>query len=659
MGKIHALSQEVINKIAAGEVVERPSSVVKELMDNAYDAKASMITVEIEEGGMQKIQITDNGIGMSEEDALVAFERHTTSKINSDMDILSIKTYGFRGEALASIAAVSKVTLKTRQGDSDVGVELKYEGGNLVKHEKVGAPVGTTIIVEELFFNVPARKEFIKATAQEYKNILEVVSHYAIANPSIGLTLINNGKVIYNLPKDHLLEDRVREVFGPDTFGNLLPIFYEHPHLEVYGYVGKPELASERKKNQYIYVNKRAIENKNIAFAVKDSYSSLIPKNTYPIFVIFIDVPGNIVDVNVHPRKEEVKFSDDKLIFEGVRSACKKALERFNLTPGNNSSQQAASPFGSPFGGAGAGGFGGGYGGTGAIGGFGNPAPGGFGSKPPFGQPAGSPFAKPPTTGAGTAPKPAFGATKPYNDPFKKPLDTKLPPTFKASDKPFGTDPMFDDPFGDDPFAPKQPGIGLDQNPNGYNGQIFVLQNLYIFTETKDGVKIYDQHALHERVLFEKFKAAYKEHKDQKNTQKLAVPIVINLSVSDSELFNQNKEYFVNLGFEIEDFGPNSFKLTEIPAILVNRDLKKIVPDLLNDLENEALDKPNENFEDKMLSYLACRSAYKAGDFITDEEIYQLLSDIQNLDNKYTCPHGRPFQVEITSKELEKMFLRK
>ena len=318
MSNIQILSQDVINKIAAGEVVEKPASVVKELIDNAIDAKATNITIEIQDGGMQKILVVDNGLGMSPTEAPLAFQRHATSKIRSEEDLLTLRTYGFRGEALASIVAISKTTMKTRPGGDQLGSEIVIQGGEMISTNQVGCPSGTSILIEDLFYNVPVRKEFLKSTQNEYKYILDVVSKYAMANPLIGFTLINNGKTIYNFPKEHQLEDRIREVMGADNFGFMLPIFYEHPHIEVFGYIGKPELASDRKKTQYVFVNKRAIENKNIAFAAKQAYSTLIPKNNYPQFILFIDVPANIVDVNVHPRKEEVKFSNDKFIFDAV-----------------------------------------------------------------------------------------------------------------------------------------------------------------------------------------------------------------------------------------------------------------------------------------------------------------------------------------------------
>lgn len=654
MSKIHRLSQEVINKIAAGEVVERPASVVKELMDNAYDALSTNITVEIENGGIDKIKVIDNGVGMSEEDAILCFERHATSKINTEDDILNIKTYGFRGEALSSISAISQVTLKTRRGEDQLGTEIKIDGGELTRHEKTGAQTGTSITVENLFFNVPARKEFLKQPQSEYKEILQIVNYYAIANPKVGLTLINNGKVVYSLPKDHLMEDRVREILGNDNYNSMIPIFYEHPHIELYGYIGKPEISSDRKKFQYIFVNKRAIENKSIAYAVKESYSSLIPKNNYPIFVIFIDIAPNTVDVNVHPRKEEVKFSNEKLVFEAVNTACKKALEKYNLTPG--AAQKETNPFGS----------------------FPTP-PLGAGPKPfgtsSYGSSLGtSAFGNRATNNATTAPRSPFAqrtqfgqmgsqlGQTPKSDPFAPKPPTPLPfgksPSF-ASDKPLQPT-KFDDgfDFNDDFDLFGKPEEKATQQ-NFSKRKILLVHNLYIIEESQDGIFIYDQHALHERILFDQFKKEYNAEKDKKSTQKLIAPLILNLSVNENETVRQNMQYFRRLGFELEDFGPNSYKVIEVPAVLVEKDIKKIIADLIADLENHALLSPKEDFEDKILAFLACRTAYKAGDVIPVEEVNAMIDNLEKTDIKYTCPHGRPLKVEITNDEMEKMFKRK
>ena len=642
MPKIHILPSEISNKIAAGEVVENPASVVKELIDNAIDAHADQITVEIEEGGIQKIKVIDNGSGMDEEDALIAFERHATSKISTENDILNIKTYGFRGEALSSIASVSKLTIRTRQSNVNLGIEIKMEGGQVISKEQIGAQAGTTIIVDSLFYNVPARKEFLKSAQTEYRNILEIIERYSIANSKVGFIFINNGSVVYNFPKDHQLEDRVKKIVGPENFGKLLPLFYDHPHIEIYGYVSKPEMASDRKKFQYIFINKRTIENKSIAFAVKDAYSSLIPKNTYPAFVLFIDVPSNIVDVNVHPRKEEVKFTNDKLIFESVRSATKGALDRYNLTPGAavNQNESNEDPFGmvsNPFG---------------NIPHGARPTPGsGLTSNSPMPR---SPFSRPLGPGGGT--NTTITPSLPNRNPF--------PPGGNQFDQsggiprrsPFGARDL-PNPFENDPldFFGSSNSTVSNAKPTKFK----VFHNLYIVSEEADGISIYDQHALHERILYSRLKELYEKKEEEQNLQPLAIPIVINFPAKSASIFADNKNYFEKLGFTFEEFGPNTYKVTEVPLIFADKDIKEIIINILTDLEESPTTEHKDNFQERVLAYAACRGAYKAGDRINDEEIQQLLEDIKTSDIEYTCPHGRPLKVMLTKLELEKMFLRK
>ena len=592
MSKIHILSEDLVNKIAAGEVIERPASVAKELLDNAYDCGANQITVEIEDGGMKKIRVTDNGTGMDKADIELAFKSHATSKINSTDDLLNIKSYGFRGEALSSIASVSKVTLKSRLSGDSLGNEIKIEGGNVISLQETGTPAGTTVTVEDLFFNIPARKEFIKSSQSEYKAILDIIEAHAIANPKIGLTLINNEKTIYSLPKDHLIEDRVRAILGNDINDKLIPIFFEHPHVEIYGFTGKPELASERKKFQMIFVNKRAIENKSIAFAVKDAYSSLIPKNTYPPYVLFIDVQPNIVDVNVHPRKEEVKFSNEQLIFTSVRTAVKTALDRTNLVPGSeNKNPFSNDPF-SP-----------------------NPMASAFGGFNPSSQ----------------MPPRSFGSQP---RPFARPMSPQKPANS----------------FWDSPFD--------EATTTFSNRKVYQFHNLYLVTETESGIMIYDQHAVHERILYEKLKNKNAEINKDESVQKLLQPIVINLSAKESVTLEEFSEDLKAQGIEIEEFGPNTYKIIQVPASMASKNVKDIFHEILEDLENDKEIKSADNKTEKILTYLSCRMAYKSGDNIPNEEAAALIDQLEQTEIKYTCPHGRPVKVEITLKELSKMFKR-
>jgi DNA mismatch repair protein MutL len=679
MASIKILPEELINKIAAGEVVERPASVVKELLDNAFDAKATHVTVEIEDGGRAKIVVIDDGMGMDKEDALMAFKAHATSKLSSEEDLFKITKFGFRGEALSSISAVSKCTLKTRTNSQNTGILVRVEGGNIVENTETGTPMGTSITIEDLFFNVPARKEFLKQAQSEYRAILDIIDAHAMASPQIGLTFINDGKTVYSFPKDDELEDRVRAIVGKDNYQQYMGLFYEHPHIEIFGFAGKPEIASDRPKNQFLFVNKRKVNDKAIHAVIKNTYSTLLPKNLQPQYVIMIQVQPNIVDVNVHPRKEEVKFSNINLITEGVSEAIKKAIERSNLTPGAKN-DEAASDSNNPFAS------------KSPMGGAPNPFGRNFGApKSPFGAPMGNnnPFARPGPGGAMPSPfgnmpprnpfTPAGGTNansnanpgqnnfpgtlkspfgNPYNSPFKKPNDGKLDdPTGK---KPFG---LFDDVddewnddddnFGSDKLSDKSmPGITSAQK------SFYVVKNLYIVKEGPNGMVIYDQHAVHERINYEKLLEVYETGRNSGNTQKLLTPIVIELSAKDYSLLQENLEELNKSGFEIENFGNNSIKVTEVPALFADMDIKKLVSEFIADLEEDNKIKEVDSASHKALTYLSCRSAYKANDKISDQEIEVLLQKLETTDIKYTCPHGRPVKIELTFDELEKMFKR-
>jgi DNA mismatch repair protein MutL len=657
MPAIKILSESIISKIAAGEVVEKPASVVKELLDNAYDANALNITVDIEDAGEKKILIVDDGIGMDSTDAQNAFKLHATSKLATEEDLLNIHQFGFRGEALASIAGVSKVTLKTRRNHDALGTKVYIEGGNVISVEEIGCAAGTSILIEDLFFNVPARKQFLKQAQSEYRAILEVINAHAMANPHVGLQFINNGKTIYSLPKDDQLEDRIKEVIGKDIYDQTVGLFYEHPHLEIYGVAGKPQIATERVKNQYIYVNKRRIFDKTISAAIRDAFQTLIPKNFYPQFVIFIDIPANILDVNVHPRKEEVRFSNSQMIFLGIKECIKKAIERNNLTPGAENAPPMPNKFGDPFGE--------------------NFGPPGLGQPPRT-----SPFAKPPIGGELSRPNPFDIGTSPFDrkppqapfnfdkkaapivsDPFGgKSIfgdQTKRQSPFQTNSRnPFSFD-NDDDLFGDSDFENNNLKTESTNSSLHANAKKFLqVNNLYIITEGSNGLVVYDQHAVHERINYEKLLAIYEKGKTSGNTQKMLVPLILNFSAKDYSILMENLDELSKTGFEIEDFGGNSIKITEIPQIFINADLKNLITELIGDLESDTKIKDVDSNSHKALTYLACRSSIKANDPLDPLEISHLISKLETTEIQYTCPHGRPVKIEFTFNELEKLFKR-
>ncbi len=681
MASIKLLPEDLINKIAAGEVVERPASVVKELLDNAYDAKATSITIDIEDGGQKKILVIDNGTGMDKDDALLAFKPHATSKISSENDLLNITKYGFRGEALASIASVSKVTLKTRKSVDPLGTMVKIEGGTNIAIEETGAQAGTSVLIEDLFYNVPARREFLKQTQTEYRMILDVVNAHALANPHVGLTFINNGKVVYAFPKDDEIEDRTKAVVGKDTYEHMVSLFFEHPHLEIYGFISKPQIAAEKPKNQFLFINKRRVHDKTISGAIKEAFGTLLHKTLHPQYVIFVQVQPNIVDVNVHPRKEEVRFSNSQFIFTSINQCVKKALERNNLTatptlsnnPNGNLQANEADPF-SSFGGIP----------KKPMPGTGNTA---FPPKP-LGVQRGTPFPQNPMNPPGTNPFPPKPKGNPFAPPFgaqpgTKNEPVKTPPfSFPKFDKtspgakpapiappPFGNKPgtpppylpnndflkdsPWDDDFGIDPFMPP-----IQGSANQAPAKFIQIKNLYIVMQGENGMLIYDQHALHERINYEKLIKTYKEGKSEGNIQPMLAPLIVNFSAQEHSVFEEYKDDIEKAGFKFEDFGPHTIKVTEIPAIFAQLDIKSLLHEFLVDLESDSKIKEVDSEHNKVLTYLSCRSSYKANDTLDPLEIQELLDQIEDSEVKYTCPHGRPLKIEISYSELEKMFKR-
>lgn len=333
MSEIHILPEHLINQIAAGEVVERPASVVKELVENSVDAEADRIVIEVIEGGENLIKITDNGRGMDSEDAGLALERHATSKISTNDDLFNIRTLGFRGEAIASIASVSKFTLRTKQKGSVEGTQIVAEGGNKKSSGAAGCPDGTEITIEDLFYNTPARKKYLKNPATEYRHILNVVTGIALSHPHISFKLIRDGNIVFDLPKTDDDKVRISSLLGKQTASSLIPIFYGHSQIQMSGYVGSPSIARSNRNNQYLFVNNREVKSHVLAFAVKQSFYSLLPKEKYPVFILKIVIEPELVDVNVHPRKQEVRFRNEKEIFQAVTSSVAHALEKYVLTP--------------------------------------------------------------------------------------------------------------------------------------------------------------------------------------------------------------------------------------------------------------------------------------------------------------------------------------
>lgn len=587
MHKIKILPERLANQIAAGEVVERPASVVKELVENSIDAGAANIEVQIKDGGKKKIRVIDDGEGISKEDAKLAFKRHATSKITNEDDLHRIKTMGFRGEALASIAAVSKVTLRSRVG-AERGIELKIETGKIVEEKPAGIPTGTDITIKDLFYNVPARQKFLKTTRTESKHIIKIVTNLALAHPNVGFVLEHNRKETINVAAN--AENRVEQLLGEDFLNQMQSVDLDHPHLQITGWVNKPGYGSGSSKNQYLFVNQRRVDNKIVYGAVKKAFGGILGRGEYPQFLLFLKINPDLVDVNVHPRKEEVRFVNEGSVFRLVLQTIQKAIEKKSVD------QYDSRPVGQ-------------YAGKSVDRYDGNQE---------------EANAKQPTLRDSATTLPGYRTT----DLPKHRLTG--PPVHRPTDV-----------------------------------SILQINNLYLVTEDHNsgGLTIYDQHAVHERILYEKFLADFKNQQEKGESQELLMAEMLSLSQSDFERLMENKQTLEKIGFDLEEFGKNTVKINAVPTVLRKRNQYTFLTDFLSDLSNlrdlkgkseGSVDLQTHNF----LSMLACRSAIKAGDRLNSTQAQELLKQLAETQTNYTCPHGRPVKTVLTSKELEKMFRR-
>jgi len=565
MAKIKTLSEHVIAKTAAGEVVERPASVVKELIDNSLDALAKNITVEIVDAGFSSIRIFDDGEGMDEYDLRLSYLPHTTSKIFIEDDLTGIKTYGFRGEALSSICSVARVIIQSRLASEALGLKVEIEKGIANEVTQVGMPCGTEIIVKDLFYNVPARKKFLKNEKTEYRNILDIFMNAALANPSVGFTFISNAKEILNLKGYQTPLDRLNILLGKSVVTNLLPIKFDRDHFELAGFLSKPQLATEGKGNQYIFVNNRPVNNAVISNAVKEAYGGLLEPRSHPAFVLFIKLPYDLVDVNVHPRKEQVRFWDDTYVSDFIYSSVLEALKGFDLT---------------------------------------------------------------------------------YNtDLYGNSLD------YATRDKKSAEGIFHDLKDSVDKWDMRQPTVSNDV-------EILQVNKLYLVTSNKDGLVLVDQHAAHERILYEQFLKEYSDGKQASEAFVIDNPNTFELPIKDSEILREHLSVFIDLGFDLEEFGEHTYRVRKMPKVFKEFNIKSLVLEVLDNINLNKKDKsPNKKIL-QTISYLACRGAIKAGDVLTHAQRKDLLLKLSETTSNYTCPHGRPVKVEVPFKELHKLFKR-
>ncbi|WP_055667786.1 DNA mismatch repair endonuclease MutL [Desnuesiella massiliensis] len=624
MKRINLLDIETTNKIAAGEVVERPSSVAKELIENSIDAEAKNIIVEIQDGGESLIKVIDDGNGIHPEDVEKAFYPHATSKISTIEDIYKISTLGFRGEALASIASVSKVTLKSKVEDNYDGREIYIEGGEIKHLISVGLNKGTQIEVRDLFYNVPARKKFMKSPMREAGAISDIVSRIALSNPDLSFKLYNNGKNIIHTYGNGKVSDVIRSIYGKQVSENLIYFEKHYDIVSVHGYIGNAEISRGSRNNQTIFVNNRYIKNKLISVAIENAFKSFITINKYPFFVINIDIFPEFVDVNIHPTKSEIKFNDEKIIykivFEGVHEALREYLKDSFTIPESDSSYVPQDNF--------------------EILNFDT-------LKSNKQEPI----------------NPMFNYEKAlYEKTLNEGVDKEDTNVVKENFY------KVNESVIKEAYADKSDTISCSSRHETLSipeevkiakipelNVIGQYNKTYILCEKEGDLYIIDQHAAHEKILFEKYRNQI--IKSSVVIQPLLVPSVVELSLEDYFYYSENITIFDKIGFQIEDFGNNTICIKEAPYILGKLDFNNFFISILDNLKNMGSGK-TEDVKYAAIAKLACKAAIKAQDSLDVAEMRHLLNELRYIDDPFNCPHGRPVIIKITSYEMDKKFKR-
>lgn len=659
MNRIRLLPEQVANQIAAGEVVERPASVVKELVENALDAQASRVTVEIQAGGRSLLRVTDDGVGMSRDDALLSLERHATSKIRRAEDLAAIASMGFRGEALPSIASVSRFTLTTRERESasPEGTQIVISGGKILEVKAAGCAPGTTVEVRQLFFNLPARRKFLRTEETESAHVVHYLTLAALAFPEVAFTFQKDGRLVWQLPavksgpempaRLAALRERLRHVQGsepkllPVDFAAELPTLVDpeglagddeglpDPRFRLWGFIGAPGVSRSTREDQHLFVNRRPVENRGLNYALLEGYHTSLMKGRYPVSCLFLEIDPSAVDVNIHPAKKEVKFHRESEVRRLVAQAVRETLLRFHSAPAVPATGRSAparsglavSPSPLP------------------------PAPATSGLQghlpglpsPPPPVPPPSPPSQPPLAMGSGAPKPPEPTT-PGPEPVPAvTVSTKAPPVTA-------------------PAAPPSAGgpVPLLQVPLRLVG---VVGRLYVVLESDRGLVLLDQHAAHERILFEQMLNRL-EKDQQAPTQRLLLPETLDLPPRDAAFLRQQLPLLTRLGVGLSEFGDSTFLLDSLPPFVKATEPRRFVLELVDDLRAAGQDVNAMRLGEHVVAKTVCRHAVKANDPLAGAELEHLIDNLRRCAMPYTCPHGRPTIIEMNYRELEKKFGR-
>ena len=623
--RIRVLPDLLVRKIAAGEVVERPASVVKELLENAIDAGARRIAITAEDGGKQLIRVTDDGCGMSPEELRLAVTRHATSKIVAEEDLYSIATMGFRGEALASISAVSKLRVVSRPPEAAEGHEVRVAAEQLETAQAAGCPVGTTVEVRDLFFNVPARRKFLRGSPTEMGHINEQVSRAALSHPEIAFELTNNRRITQRLPSCQTRQERIANFYSPELASALLLIQRDERGVNLEAYVAPPNQSRATAHWQYVFVNGRYVRDRYIQHAIKEAYRGLMEPNRHGVVFLFLTVDPQSVDVNVHPTKIEVRWADSHLIHSQVLSALRETFQRCDLTPAVRTQRSSesiseqeqdrmrhelAAVLRS----------------TAPI----QPARHGESGPPALSQPVRS------TASAGGGVPPAMDPAQMWQSLYGPPESTAMVPQ-----------------------APQHPAPGpLPAGPQRLASRSRAIQmhNLYLVAEIDDGIVIVDQHALHERVLYEQLRRRITD--GPLESQRLLLPETVRVTPQQAALLESNAELLTQLGIELTPFGTDAVAVQSFPSLLKDTDVISFMRDLLDQLVQQAGPGDTDAVINDILSMMACKAAVKAGDPLTPEEIDALFERRDLIDKSSSCPHGRPTMLRLTKADLDRQFKR-
>ena len=639
MSKIQVLDQVTIDKIAAGEVVERPASVVKELVENAIDAKAAAVTVEVKEGGISFMRIADNGCGIDREDVPGAFLRHSTSKIRNAEDLEHISSLGFRGEALSSIAAVSQVELITKTPEDSFGTRYMISGGKEEGLEDIGAPDGTTFLVRQLFYNVPARRKFLKTAMTEAGHVSDLMTRMALSHPHISFQFINNGQSKLHTSGNGNLRDVIYHIYGREIAANLINVTYEKNGIRITGYIGAPLISRGNRNFETYFINGRYVKSSIIYKAIEDAYKDFTMQHKYPFTVLHIEVVGEDVDVNVHPTKMEVRFHNQQMVYNSIYEAVDQALHEKELIPEVTIDVPKAAPKAQ--------------------------------AKPePKAQP--KEVIQPEVNkSAKVQPEKASGERDLdyFMEQMKKRVMSYHQQNSSAEVK--GKSEIFKPQVQVDRVKEAAASYRAKQSPEQMTlfdgklldkekranykiiGQVF---DTYWLVEFDNSLYIIDQHAAHERVLYEK---TLREMKTREFTsQMISPPVILNLTMQEAQLLRTYMDQFTRIGFEFEEFGQDSYAVRSVPANLFSIAKKELLMEMIDSLSEEVHRRQSSELLDEKIASMSCKAAVKGNMRLSAQEVDALIGELLKLDNPYHCPHGRPTIISRSKRELDKKFKR-